>query len=238
MEDAIARAIPIWDDNLNIPVGTPTADAHAANKKYVDDTVAAASVDVSGKLDKVETEDTYRRAYCVTSTGEQITTPVTSSVIGDSICRRDDNGRVSVANPTGNLHAANKSYVDQAVEAAVSELLRFRHRWIHTIEFSTYDSQGGHYANGTAMIITDFETPFTLKSLNEYLAKGPVMATGRYLYKLTSTETDQKHNVITELVFNEGFDWPRAAYYNFAITGLGGTVSVRNLDRDNVFQIL
>lgn len=96
----------------NIPVGvlltgTPTQDAHATNKKYVDDNFVAKAtktanaygyvygIDKAGTTDTVWTLDAYNH--------------------GSTIVIRDPNGKFRVSTPAAPEDAANKKYVDDAV---------------------------------------------------------------------------------------------------------------------------
>lgn len=85
------------------------------SKEYVDGEISRVEgeiPDVSGKLDRVDTADTYRRAYSVDSNGNQALTPMSAGNIADSICRRNTTGNIAVGEPTVDSHAATKAYVD------------------------------------------------------------------------------------------------------------------------------
>ncbi len=105
--------------------GAPTADLHAATKQYIDGLVTASalltkigSVDGSGSgldadLWRGQTPSQFLDAYITASRikSELGYTPVDRS--GDSMT-----GRLTLSSsPTSNMHAANKSYVDNLVSA-------------------------------------------------------------------------------------------------------------------------
>lgn len=68
----------------------------------------------NGKLNK-ETSAGTTRAYVVNANGTQGTLAVENGTVPNSIALRGGNGQLYVANPTINTHAANKQYVDNAV---------------------------------------------------------------------------------------------------------------------------
>lgn len=68
--------------------------------------------DISGKLDKVTTKDTYQ-LYGKNANGEQQMLDYSLGTVGWSIVQRDANGCINVAYPTDTYHATNKQYVDE-----------------------------------------------------------------------------------------------------------------------------
>ena len=72
---------------------------------------AASQQDISGKLDKVTTKNTYQ-LYGKNANGEQQMLEYSLGTVGWSIVQRDANGCVNVANPTDTYQATNKQYVD------------------------------------------------------------------------------------------------------------------------------
>lgn len=108
----------------NIPVGvlltgTPTQDAHATNKKYVDDNYVA----------KDKSSGSYERAYVVEADGiKNKTIPISYSnqAKAQSLIRRDAYGAIYVPdssigktdyNFVSGQEAVNKKYVDDAIAA-------------------------------------------------------------------------------------------------------------------------
>lgn len=75
-------------------------------------TVITSHQDISGKLDKVTTKDTYQ-LYGKNANGEQQMLDYSLGTVGWSIVQRDVNGCVNVAYPTDTYHATNKQYVDE-----------------------------------------------------------------------------------------------------------------------------
>lgn len=139
--EASANTIAYRDANSTISVGTPTANAHATTKKYVDDADASKLDDsqlvtswsdpvsdsnipsekltkdtLDTKLDKVTSTSSYSRAYAVNTSGGQIMwNVVQDSAYANSIARRTPEGKLFTATPVagddGNI-ATNKTYVD------------------------------------------------------------------------------------------------------------------------------
>ena len=75
-------------------------------------TVITSHQDISGKLDKVTTKDTYQ-LYGKNANGEQQMLEYSLGNVGWSIVQRDANGCVNVATPTDSYHATTKQYVDE-----------------------------------------------------------------------------------------------------------------------------
>ena len=100
---------------INVPQ-TPTADGHAASKKYVDDNFLA----------KQTATSTYNKAYVKADDGTQTTMDISrNTVVANAIVQRTANGQITCADPTDSNHAATKNYVD----AAVGQLL-----YLHEID--------------------------------------------------------------------------------------------------------
>lgn len=101
--------------NINVP-DTPGNQYHATSKKYVDETIAAAIPDISGKLDKVTGATTYAQAYYKTAAGGNAMRDCrTDAATTQSILMRDGSGYCKVIDPVNELDIANKEYVDNAV---------------------------------------------------------------------------------------------------------------------------
>lgn len=117
-----------------LPVSTPLADNHAANKKYVDDAVGekqdklTAGNGISLDSDTVKISDNVARTTSTDlgtwipvqtrPTGPSTWSDVKVSADGaesDSIVKRTAKGQVFVATPTSTLHAATKKYVDDNI---------------------------------------------------------------------------------------------------------------------------
>lgn len=71
-------------------------------------------IDLLNLLEKINTTDTFKRAYTINADGTQSTTKMGDAVIANGIIQRDANGRASVSNPSTALQIANKQYVDVA----------------------------------------------------------------------------------------------------------------------------
>lgn len=115
---ASANSIPLRDNNGNIKVGTPTDNAHATPKTYVD-TLGATKVDKTNSGEKV---------YGTDELGAQTTYNVDSDLVGSgAIVRRETGtGTVVVGTPTSNTHATTKSYVDTLVRNAISNVYKIK----------------------------------------------------------------------------------------------------------------
>lgn len=110
----ITSSLIMRDANGHADIATPQENPHIANKEYVDTADAK-------KLDKVTTTSTYPQAYIKHTNGNQIMIDVDSNVAANSIVRRDANGNANIANPTADLHIANKGYVDIADSAKLDK---------------------------------------------------------------------------------------------------------------------
>lgn len=102
--DAIVR----WTADGNINVATPTANSHAATKKYVDDVDAT-------KLDMVTSTAVDNRVYGVSASGVQTMYRMDVDATANSIPWREVSGTVKVGTPTIDAHAATKKYVDDGL---------------------------------------------------------------------------------------------------------------------------
>ena len=87
------------DANGNISVGTPTADDHAATKKYVDDGFVHKGTEAAA-------------VYCINREGIETMIPYNEYAIPFTLVRRVDNGIVKVGTPVGVSDATPKAYVD------------------------------------------------------------------------------------------------------------------------------
>lgn len=88
---------------------TPTADAHAASKKYVDDIDTAIQNELDTKVDKTNGNS---KIYGTTNAGVQTTYDLDSSATANTIAYRSTGGTLNVGTPTANAHATTKKYVD------------------------------------------------------------------------------------------------------------------------------
>jgi hypothetical protein len=116
---------------LNLPAAAPTLPAHAANKQYVDDVVAAASEGIT----QAEADARY-----VNLTGDTMTSFLTLN-----------------ADPTSALHAATKQYADRkpfcVVTMFAAQSLVSGSNTALSFDTETFDSYGWHAA-GTPTLIT------------------------------------------------------------------------------------
>ena len=96
---------------------TPTRDAHAASKSYVDTQVAT-------KLDKTSSAN---KVYGTDSSGNQKTFDVDNTVGADGNIVRRASGTSQIMvplTPTANGHASSKKYVDDSINSAISRTYR------------------------------------------------------------------------------------------------------------------
>ena len=123
-----------------IVVGEPTADSHAATKKYVDEhggnvdkylktieqnednfTITdnednkTGFVDGSNRVEKISGPYPFDQAYIYDhGTGENTTYPIAmGSAAAETLARRNSNGQIFTGEPTEDSHAATKKYVDE-----------------------------------------------------------------------------------------------------------------------------
>lgn len=116
MGSSSPNTIVIRNNAGAIVTNTPTADNHAATKKYVDDIA-------NTKLDKVTATDNYNRVYTVSNTGEQTLLKVASgSVDIGTIAQRGVGGTLLIGTPTADGHAATKKYVDDIGNAKLDKV--------------------------------------------------------------------------------------------------------------------
>ena len=83
-----------------VSVGTPTADAHAATKKYVDDNFVAKNTTIPKAI------------YAVDSAQKPVNFPYTQNATAYTMAQRYTDGRLKVGAPVDAADAATKGYVD------------------------------------------------------------------------------------------------------------------------------
>ena len=99
---AVNNAIIQRDDKGNASIASPTADAHIANKAYVD--LADAK-----KVDKKTTTGYFAYTHNGNTQGEL---KISQSNDASTLVQRNSAGQISAANPTSSTHCATKGYVD------------------------------------------------------------------------------------------------------------------------------
>ena len=77
----------------------------------------ALSNGLAGKVDKVTSTNSNRRAYIVTTTGGQSVIVIANASLADAIPVRNDNGTFMVGTPSDNSHVVPKIYVDNSIAA-------------------------------------------------------------------------------------------------------------------------
>lgn len=70
---------------------------------------------LNGKVDKITTTADLERAYIVSADGSNSVRTIDINNTASSIVKRNASGQIAVSNPTSNLHAVNKQYVDAIV---------------------------------------------------------------------------------------------------------------------------
>lgn len=90
---------------------TPSADADATSKKYVDDAD-------SGKVDKVSSAS---KVYGTDSSSNQTTYDISTNATASTIAYRAGSGTLTVGTPTSNYHATTKKYVDDGLSGKVDK---------------------------------------------------------------------------------------------------------------------
>ena len=98
--NALAWSIVRRNDVGQSEFGTPTADAHAATKKYVDDNFVTKNTTIPKAI------------YAVDSAQKPVNLPFTQNATQDTIAQRYTNGRLKVGAPVDAADAATKGYVD------------------------------------------------------------------------------------------------------------------------------
>ena len=126
---------------LNLPA--PTADANAANKKYVDDKDAV--------LDAAIKKEVQDRTTAIAGIQTEI-----DGVTGDlsgylPLTGGTMTGALNVQTPTENANAATKAYVDQAVQNATDPELEGRVDALETSQ-ATQDTEIANLKNGTTAL--------------------------------------------------------------------------------------
>ena len=109
---AFADTLATRGTNGVLKVGTPSDNADATTKLYVDD-------GLSGKLDKVTTGDSTR-AYVVNGSNQQAMIAITEGSYAGTIAYRGTNGILNVGTPTADAHATTKKYVDDGLATKVA----------------------------------------------------------------------------------------------------------------------
>ena len=102
---AVNNAIIQRDDNGRASIASPTADAHIANKAYVD------LADVK-KVDKKTTTGYFAYTHDGNTQGEL---KISQSNDASTLVQRDSSGQISAAAPTSTTHCATKGYVDDNI---------------------------------------------------------------------------------------------------------------------------
>lgn len=115
--NATANTVAYRAGSGTLTVGTPTSNYHATTKKYVDD-------GLSGKVDKTDTEN---QVYGTNSAGAQRTLEYSNTTVANSIAQRDANSQLNInLTPTADNNATSKKYVDDRVNAAITEAVAFK----------------------------------------------------------------------------------------------------------------
>ena len=70
---------------------------------------------LAGKVDKVTSTDSNRRAYIVTTSGGQSLIVITNASLADSVPVRNSSGTFLVGTPSENSHVVPKIYVDNSI---------------------------------------------------------------------------------------------------------------------------
>ncbi len=110
--NAYSNTIMYRNPNGQCSVGAPTEDEHITNKKYVED----------GFVQKLPTTS-KNRVYIKRIEGNDDGVEFTASLVNHTIVSRDSAGNTAVALPTHPNHAANKQYVDTAINNAITSVL-------------------------------------------------------------------------------------------------------------------
>ena len=118
------------NSQIEVPT-TPTANAHATSKSYVDNAV-------SGKLDKVTGTDSAIRLYGVDTSGNQTTYYAGTTNVPNLMVKRDSTGQIAVpATPSANGDATSKLYVDTQVATKISSVTPTTETWTFTLADNT-----------------------------------------------------------------------------------------------------
>lgn len=112
-DSAKANAVAVRNANGQIFCEAPTADKHAANKKYVSDNFAPKAT--NGYVEK--TNQLARLHGTGLSSTAETAIPYGTSPSANTIAMREAGGALYVGPPTDRLHAATKEYVNDRVQA-------------------------------------------------------------------------------------------------------------------------
>ena len=121
----VANTILFRQEDGHTSIVAPTADAHIANKAYVDTADAK-------KLDKKTTTGYFAYTHDGTTQGEL---KISQSNDASTLVQRDSSGRISAVYPTATTHCATKGYVDDAIP----------HLYMHTIYNSQYGTRASDF---------------------------------------------------------------------------------------------
>lgn len=117
----------------------------AGNEPDKAPSVQAVNEGLDKKLDKIETADTYMRAYVVGKDGTQKTVSVTDAVVGEVVVQRKVGGQVWVPeDPNYKNSATSKKYVDDTAAAIRAEL----GKQVFTVSQGSYSHLGWYVPNG------------------------------------------------------------------------------------------
>ena len=145
IEGDLAGYLPLTGGTMTgaLNVTTPTDDANAATKKYVDDAVQnATDPELTGRVEALETSQAQQDTEISNLKNGSTALPYVKKS-GDSmsgILNMSNNKVTNVADPSANGDAVNKKYVDDAVQNATDPELEGRVEALETSQ-GTQDSK-------------------------------------------------------------------------------------------------
>lgn len=151
--------------------GTPTADAHAATKKYVDDKFVTKNTTIPKAI------------YAVDSAQKPINLPYTQDATANTMAQRYIDGRLKVGNPVDATDAATRGYVDD------------QKTYTHYIHMQRGDQTERTYME-VFMNISGSSISTLVDNLEDLIALLDDVSSGSYLVSVTGWDTANDSPII------------------------------------------
>ncbi len=181
---SIASGVPRRDANgsLYTTETTPNNNAACVSKKHADDNFVAKQTGTTTKA----------QAYTKNADGTQSMLDIDFAAAGNSLCKRDGQGRVQVETPAANPDAVNKAYADSTYLAKQTGVTTNRQAYIKAADGSqTVDNVSFAIVNGAIVSRTAYgqiNVPSTPADATHAASKAYVdAAVGQLIYHHTMT---------------------------------------------------
>lgn len=216
--------------------GTPTADAHAATKLYVDNADSL-------KLDRISTA---YRVYGTDTLGANSPLTWSWSADPDTLARRGSGGVITTATPTANTHATTKLYVDtgdalQVTKAGDTMTGLLANTYSAALAYNQtrggVTNSWGTSTNGRFAVVANGTTALSINPTGISLGTNADDAAPTHTITLRSTATGLADYKTADQVTNyerARFYWDTAASVYYIGMEKGGTGTYRSMRISNV----